>query len=117
MRESTFWSLFMIAGFILFVLLGVHLIGMHLSSLFGVSYEEVISFASVKIRGHQSFYFLFYLIFLAAALYHGFYGLRTLILELGLREKTEKIASFIVIMVGLLFFAYGTYVLVLALRT
>jgi len=107
----------MVAALIIFVLLGVHLIGMHLSSLFGVSYEEVISFTAVKMRGHQSLYFLLYLILLAAALYHGFYGLRTLILELGLREKTEKIVSFTVIVAGFIFFAYGTYVLVVAMRT
>jgi succinate dehydrogenase / fumarate reductase membrane anchor subunit len=116
MRESTFWSLFMVAGLVLFVLLGVHLVGMHLSSLFGISYTDILSFASVKIRGHQGFYFLLYLILLAAALYHGFYGLRTLILELGLKEKTERVISGIVLAIGFLFFLYGTYVLFLALR-
>jgi len=106
----------MISGLLIFILLGVHLVGMHLSSLFGISYKDVISFASVKIRGHQIFYFLLYLFLLVALIYHGFYGLRTLILELGLKEKTEKFISVIVFVVGLLFLAYGAYALFLSLR-
>ena len=47
MKESTSWYLFMFAGLIIFVLLGLHMITMHLEgflAFFGATSEDVLKF-------------------------------------------------------------------------
>jgi len=111
MKESRLWLLFMIAGIVLFIGLWVHLIGMHLSSFLGVGYETTLSFSKVLERGGSSWFALFYLILLLSALFHGFYGLRNIIIEFNLKESVEKLVSIIIVIIGIIFFAYGTYVI------
>jgi succinate dehydrogenase hydrophobic anchor subunit len=47
---------------------------------------------------------------LATALYHGLYGLRGIILELPLAPAYGRLVSAALVVVGVVFFAYGAYV-------
>lgn len=109
MRETFWWFLFMIAGVILFVVLGVHIVGIHMSALFGVSYEQTLSFAHVSARSSQLIFLIFYLVFLVTALYHGTYGIRSILLEFNWSMGKEKAITWALALISLLFLAIGTW--------
>jgi succinate dehydrogenase hydrophobic anchor subunit len=46
---------------------------------------------------------------LAAALYHGFYGFRTILFELGLRKATQRFITVFFWIVGIGLFVFGAY--------
>lgn len=115
MRESTFWNFFMMAGILLLVFLGFHMFYLHLAPFFGMNYESLLEFTQVKLRAHSTFFFILYLVLLLLALYHGLYGLRTILIEAGLKGKSEKIVTTLIVLFGLFLFSYGTYILVAAL--
>ncbi len=112
MKESTAWYLFVFAGLAIFVLLGIHMTIMHLDGILlalGVGYENVLKFNSVFARGKQTFFVVMYILLLGFALYHGFYGLRTILFELNLKQGVKKAITAILVLTGLALFAYGTY--------
>jgi len=109
MRETIWWFLFMIAGLILFVVLGVHVVGIHMSALFGVSYEQTLSFAHVSARSSQLIFLIFYLVFLIAALYHGTYGIRSILLEFKWSIGKEKAITWVLALISIIFLAIGTW--------
>lgn len=108
MRESRFWLLHLLAGLALVFLLGVHLVLMHLGPGDPLVYERVAR------RAESPGWQLFYLIFLAFALYHGLYGLRGILLEvLAKKGRTGLLTGFLAAL-GILAFAFGAYVVVAA---
>ncbi|MEA2063933.1 MAG: hypothetical protein U9P14_09570 [Gemmatimonadota bacterium] len=113
MRESTLWTLHLLTGCILAVVLGIHFGVMHLGGLFGIDRAGVLTFASVSTRSGMPFYLVVYLVLLAAALYHGLYGLRSIVLEVTvLGPVLQKTISVILILGGLGFFAYGSLAII-----
>ena len=111
MRETRLWLLFLGTGLLMLVLLGAHFALMHYSPLFtGQSVEAVRSFEVMLERGRQTAQLVVYLLFLAAALYHGLYGLRGVILELPLARSSGRLVSGALVVFGVLFLAYGSYV-------
>jgi len=117
MRESTSWYLFMFAGLIIFILLGLHMTIMHLDQLllaFGLGYHDVIEFESVIARGKQTFFMVTYIMLLGAALYHGLYGLRTVLFELNLKKGLQKAITVIFLLGGVGLFVLGTYAAIAA---
>ncbi len=112
MKESTSWYLFIFAGLVIFVLLGIHMVIMHLDGILlalGIGYENVLKFNSVFARGKQTFFVVLYILLLGFALFHGFYGLRTILFELNLKRGIKKAVTAILVLAGLALFAYGTY--------
>lgn len=112
MKESNFWSWHILAAFIILIVLSLHIGVMHLDNLLlalGFGYEDVLSFKSVVERSKTVYYLVFYLILLAAALYHGLYGFRSILLELSIGRKLEKPIRFIIPLGGLALFIYGAY--------
>lgn len=109
MRETLWWFLFMTAGLVLFVLLGVHLVGMHMSAFFGISYEKTLSFAHVSARSSQLIFLVFYIVFLIFALYHGTYGIRSILLEFNWSIGKEKIITWVLALISLFFLVIGTW--------
>jgi succinate dehydrogenase / fumarate reductase membrane anchor subunit len=114
MRESRWWMLSLGAAALMIVLLTLHMGLMHLGGLLkalGADPGDVRSFAAVMERGRDLGQMVFYLLFLGAALYHGMYGLRSVLLEIipprGLPLLTGLTAA-----LGLAAFAYGAYVTV-----
>jgi len=68
MKESIAWLLFVIAGLLLFVLLGAHITFIHLSSLFGIPYEETLKFSHVVKRSGNIEGVIFYVTLLTSFL-------------------------------------------------
>ncbi len=114
MRESRWWTLSLGAAALMVVLLTLHMGLMHLSGVMkvlGTDPGDVRSFVAVMERGRSAAQMVFYLLFLAAALYHGLYGLRGVLLEVTGR-RGQGLLSGLVLAAGLLAFAYGAYVTV-----
>ena len=112
MRESTLWTWHILAGAVIVVLLGMHMFIMHLDAILaalGLGQRNPIESALVFERSKQAFFMITYILLLGAALYHGLYGFRTILLELSLSAAVEKTIKWIFIIVGLAFFALGTY--------
>ncbi len=117
LKESTYWYLFLLAGLFILVLLSIHMTIMHLDQLLvaiGIGSGDVLKFQSVLARGRQSFFMVSYIILLGAALYHGLYGLRTILFELNLKKGLQTAITAVLLIGGLGIFVYGTYVAIAA---
>jgi len=113
-RESRWWLLSLGAAAFMIVLLTLHMGLMHLGGLMrflGAELGDVRAFAAVMERGRQLGQVVFYLLFLAAALYHGLYGVRSVLLEVT-APRALPLVTVLVALAGLVAFAYGAYVTV-----
>jgi succinate dehydrogenase / fumarate reductase membrane anchor subunit len=111
MNKSGSWILFIIAAIVLIFLLGLHMIIIHLDGIFGIfnpAGGSALDWGNVIQRSHSNFFMVTYIILLAAALYHGFYGLRTIIFELGPRKQVEQAWTIFIWIVGIVLFIIGT---------
>lgn len=112
MRESTLWFWHLLAGAVILVLLALHMTIMHLDDLMvllGLSHGDPIDQEIVFARSQQIFFMITYILLLGAALYHGLYGLRTILFELTLSRALEKAVNIILTVSGLALFVYGAY--------
>ncbi len=120
MNKSGPWIFFIGAAVVVFVFLGLHMMIIHLDTLLGgiasPAGGSALAWENVLHRSQSSFFTVTYIILLAAALYHGFYGLRTIIFEFGPRKKTEGIWTTFLWIVGIVLFIVGT-VAAIAVRT
>jgi len=108
MRESTLWLMHLTAGAVMLVVLGIHFGVMHLGGLFGYAPGEVLTFTSVNERSGQLFYVVVYMILLVAALYHGLYGLRSILYELSfIGPALRKTINVLLVLAGWGFFFFG----------
>ena len=111
MRETRLWSLHLLVIPIIAVLLGAHFAVMHYAPVFyGVSVEEARNFETMIERGRSVAQLVLYILLLAAALYHGLYGLRGIIRELPLTPTLAKAVDVSIIGLGFFIFAFGAYV-------
>ena len=93
MRETAYWIWFLIAGLVIFVLGGLHMAVVHLSGIVGIfnpAGAEAVAWENVAFRSHSAFFMTAYILLLAAVLYHGFYGLRTIVFELGIGKACQR---------------------------
>lgn len=107
------WLLQLISGLLLVGLLGVHMLGMHLDTLlphFGMGYKDPLAFREVIQRGHAPLFGVFYVVFLAIALYHGFYGLRAVLMEIWSSRRALSSINAFIWSLGLFLFFLGTAV-------
>jgi succinate dehydrogenase/fumarate reductase cytochrome b subunit len=112
MRETKFWTWHMTAGVVIAFLLGLHMVIMHLggiSHLFAPEGGEAISKANSLHRDGQMFFTVTYILLLAVGLYHGLYGLRTILFELTLKPAMEKAISAVLLILGVGLFSLGTW--------
>jgi len=113
MRETGYWTWHMAAGVVIFILLGMHMATMHAGGLTGlfVSHpgEESVSLINSQARDGRALLTGGYVFLLGIALYHGLYGLRTILFELSLRPATEKAVSVALLILGLGLFGLGTW--------
>jgi succinate dehydrogenase / fumarate reductase membrane anchor subunit len=111
MRETRLWSLHILVLPIIAVLLGMHFAVMHYAPVFyGMSVDKAREFSTMIERGKSVTQLVLYILLLAAALYHGLYGLRGIIRELPLTPALVKVVDAGIIAFGLFIFAFGTYV-------
>jgi len=109
MKESTLWFIFLMAGILILVTLTVHMGVMHLDSILGL--DDVLSYESTVARGKDMFFAAVYTVLLGAALYHGLYGLRTIISELFSSRGLDKFVSWAFLVFGVIVFGYGIWVI------
>jgi succinate dehydrogenase/fumarate reductase cytochrome b subunit len=118
MRETKYWTWHMAAGVVIFVLLGLHMTTMHMGGLTGlfVSHpgEESVARVNSQARDAQLFFTVSYIILLGVALYHGLYGLRTILFELTLRPAMEKTVSAVLVILGLALLGLGAWAAIAA---
>ena len=117
MRETKYWTWHMAAGVVILFLLGLHMLIMHvggITHLFARYPGEAISKANSLYRDGMLFFTVTYILLLGVALYHGLYGLRTILFELTLRPAVEKTLSFVLFILGLGLFGLGTWAAVTA---
>ncbi len=118
MRETKYWTWHMAAGVVIFVFLGLHMTTMHMGGLTGlfVSHpgEESIAPVNSQARDSQLAFTVGYIFLLGIALYHGLYGLRTILFELTLRPAVEKSVSVFLFILGLALFGLGAWAAIAA---
>ena len=112
MRDRTLWTWHIAAGVVILVLLGLHMAIMHLDQslgIFGVEGAEPIEWESVAARAGSLFFTVTYVLLLGAALYHGFYGFRNILLELNPGVALRRLIDVGLTALALVLFAFGTW--------
>jgi succinate dehydrogenase hydrophobic anchor subunit len=109
MRDRTLWTWHIGAGVVILVLLGLHMAIMHLDQTLGISGAEPVEWESVAERATSLFFTVTYILLLGAALYHGFYGLRNILLELNPGAGLRKTINVGLSVLGLALFVFGTW--------
>ncbi len=117
MRATCTWAWFVIAGMVIFVLGGLHMVSMHMNAIFGLfnpASGSPVAWENVSWRSGHLFFTVTYILLLAAVLYHGFYGLRTILFELGLSRERERFVTKFLWCLGMVIFVIGTYAAIAA---
>lgn len=112
MRETKYWTWHMAAGVIILFLLGLHMLIMHvgdITHLFAPNGGEATSRENSLYRDGSLFFLVTYILLLGVALYHGLYGLRTILFELSLKPAVEKAVSVVLLVAGLGLFGLGAW--------
>ena len=113
MRTTRFHLLHMFSGVLIAVLLGTHIVIQHLNAIlgfFGVSITDTTSWQSMIDRATQGVWAGIYIALLAVVLYHALYGLRGILLEVIPSAKTGRALTWTFVVIGIIVFAWGTYV-------
>ena len=119
MRESKLWAWHIVTAAIILVLLGLHMGVMHLGAILhalGIGAGHPTHADEVFRRSQQLFFMVTYILLLGAALFHGLYGLRSMLFELSLSKTAEKLIGGLCAVAGFALFIYGGYVAVAVFR-
>ena len=112
MQETKYWTWHMAAGVVILFLLGLHMLIMHVGGIthWFVPYGgEPVSKVNSLWRDRHLFFTVTYVLLLAVALYHGLYGLRTMLFELTLKPGVEKAINIVLLVMGTSLFGLGTW--------
>ena len=112
MRESKLWFWHILTAVIILILLGLHMGIMHLGAILstvGLGSSEPVKSAEVFHRSRQVFFMVTYILLLGSALFHGLYGLRSMVFELTLSRAVEKVIGGFLAVAGFVLFIYGSY--------
>ena len=114
---TKYWTAHITAGVLILFLLGLHMAIMHMGGLlhlFAPHGGEAVSMENSLARDGSLFFTLTYVIMLGVALYHGLYGLRTILFELTLSPRMETAVTVGLIALGIALFALGSMATVAA---
>jgi succinate dehydrogenase / fumarate reductase membrane anchor subunit len=117
MNGTKYWTWHMAAGVVILFLLGLHMLIMHFGATthwFAPYNGESVSVQNSLFRDGTLFFTVTYVLLLGVALYHGLYGLRTMLFELTLKPAIEKTITVVLVVVGLGLFGLGTWAAVAA---
>ncbi len=117
MRETKLWTWHIITAVIVLVFLGLHMAIQHLDLIWGYlspAEGRAIEWDNVLFRMKSMFFAVTYIVLLGAALYHGLYGLRTIIFELNPGKSLKKFVTVMLWLGGAGLFVFGTYAAVAA---
>lgn len=112
MRDQKLWSFHILAGIAVGLLLGLHMIIMHLDRTFGIfnpAGGKPIAWANVAARSQSAWFTAGYILLLGAALYHGLYGFRNILFELSPPPGLKKAINVLFLLGGLGLFALGAW--------
>jgi succinate dehydrogenase / fumarate reductase membrane anchor subunit len=113
MKDQGLWTWHVAAGVVILVFLGLHMGVMHLESVLGFPFSPAgghpIDWANVAARAKSAFFAVTYVVLLGAALFHGLYGARTILFELGPSRAVKAAASWVLLVGGLALFVLGTW--------
>ncbi len=113
MRNTYLWFVQLVTGVLIAMLLGIHMVLMHLDAIlgfFGVNVNDPTSWESMTERSREVIWAGLYIALLAVVLYHALNGLRNVILELTPSVRTERIVTWAIIVFGVIVFIWGSYV-------
>jgi len=113
MRETGKWTWHIITAVVVLVFLGLHMAVMHLDDVLGwfnPAGGEATAWENVIARSQTIFFALTYIILLAAALYHGLYGLRNILLEFSQRAWFQRAVNVVLWVTGVGLYALGSWV-------
>jgi succinate dehydrogenase hydrophobic anchor subunit len=113
MRQTTLWFLQLVTGALTFVFLGIHMAMMHIDSVLaylGIQVHNPTSWASMIERARDGTWLAFYILLLVLIVYHGLYGLRTIVLEIVGSPRAESALNWAFVLLGIAAVALGTYV-------
>jgi succinate dehydrogenase/fumarate reductase cytochrome b subunit len=116
-RETKYWTWHMAAGVVILFLLGLHMLIMHvggITHLFAPHGGEAASMQNSLFRDGALFFTITYVLLLGVGLYHGLYGLRTIVFELTLKPAAEKVVSLGFLILGLGMFGLGAWAAIAA---
>lgn len=112
MRDAKLWTWHVLAGGVILVFLGLHMAIMHLDAILGIfnpAGGHPIDWENVVARGKSAFFMVSYIVLLGAALFHGLYGLRNILLELNPPAVLKKAIGIFLLLAGLGFFVFGAW--------
>jgi succinate dehydrogenase hydrophobic anchor subunit len=114
MRDQRLWTWHLAAGVVILVFLGLHMAVMHLNftmPLKGLNPAggHPVDWANVLARGKSAFFAVTYVVLLGAALFHGLYGLRNILLELDPARWLKRAISVVLLVGGIGLFVLGTW--------
>ena len=115
MRESRYWILHLISALVILVFLGLHMALMHLSGILALVdpvLAKPVAWDQVLARARSDFFTVTYVFMLAAALYHGLYGLRTMLYELTENPAIRRTVTLSFLAGGFGLFGLGAYALI-----
>lgn len=113
-RDSKLWTWHVLAGLVIFVFLGLHMLIMHLDDVISIASlnpagGHPIDWANVAARGKMVFFPVTYTVLLGAALFHGLYGLKNILFELNLGAAFKRTVAVVLLLLGAGLFVYGTW--------
>ena len=117
MRETSGWIWFIIAGIVIFILGGLHMMTVHMNAILGIfnpAAGDAVDWENVSWRSRNLFFTVTYIFLLAAVLYHGFFGLRTILFELGPSRRGQRFITKFLWCAGIVLFVIGTYAAIAA---
>ncbi len=112
MRDQKLWTWHVAAGVLILVLLGLHMVIMHMIRTVGIGNPaggHAVDWANVVARGKSVFFMLSYVLLLGTALFHGLYGLRNILCEVGPSGGLRKAINALLLLAGLGLFGLGTW--------
>ena len=110
MRETPFWTWHLIAGIVILVFLGLHMLIVHLGGTVGFMNpegHESVDWGNVMHRAQFPFFMATYIVLLGSALYHGLYGTRIVLFELDLKPALRQCVTIALWAIGLVLFGLG----------
>lgn len=113
MRNTRFMILHMATGVLIALLLGMHMVVMHLDNIPGLTGSEagdLLVWESMVERAQKGIWVTIYIVLLAVTLYHALYGLRNIIIETTMSDKTARRVTLGLIVAGAVLFILGTSV-------
>lgn len=113
MKDQGLWTWHVAAGVVILVFLGLHMGVMHLEAVLGLPFSPAgghpIDWGNVVARAKSAFFAVTYVILLGAALFHGLYGARNILFELGPRAALKRAVNGVFFVGGLALFVLGAW--------